>query len=207
MNWYTLVKLSALPDDWWRDFQFHFSKVIENLFPQKVNFAHPTSSREPALCVGEWPTGASTSQFFRTSFGQKDLTFNFKVSCKNHIYNCSAKLNFNGYIAHHFGYRKGNVVTQSPVEANFIGATLGVYRKHTQTGRWKWVGVDDPDTAQTAFIKIPLDDSTPYVVINKIKQMVMSDNPDDGEGGDNSGSPSPTPAPSSHVPTGPLVGV
>jgi hypothetical protein len=176
-NFYKLFKIAKLEEDWWKNFIFHFDKVISlefsNTSMNQIANENDISQKTPSI-ISQFTNGKKYS----TSFGQYDINFRFTAVYKERLYECSVKLVFSEYIAHLLNYKSKDVVFEKPFSIPFKGIQLIVQRKEVDdpkynTHKYTTLGVDDSKKAE--YIKIPLDDSIPYIAISKIKNLIMKD--------------------------------
>lgn len=193
--------LEGLEKDWWKNYIHHFKNVLDFEFPNKVHFMHPEIGSDPALVMGNYISHVSngldltgTPTFFKTSFGQHNMTFHFQLSKRGHTYDCSVRIVFDDYIANKMDYKLGSAIIKEPITANFTKIDY-VVQRDMGTGNSKLIGQGE----------LKGNDGNPFNTIKAIKKAVKGDVGDGGEGGSSDQeapeiSPAPVPSFGNPVP-------
>ena len=152
MNW--LQKIAQLEKNWWKKWIHHFKNVTRHVFDKSLTMT----------------TSFGQTKELTTSFGQSNITINFVVDAKEHLYYCRAKIELDRYIAHKLEYKQHQVSGVEDLEAEMTGSSCYILRD-AGSGIGRGMGP----------VELLPQESTPLNIVNTFKSMIDADRDDEGD--------------------------
>lgn len=179
MRWYSTLKYAEISPDWWKNFGYHFSNVLDHFFPNQTNVCydrHPKVSDQPMLCNNYAGTGKTV---FPMAFDTR-LCLQFGIAYNGLYYQCQVQMYMKDDVS---GAAKYQGKLDMKVDESFVSSmeavSIFVYT-HKVKGQ--------ATTIIPNGFEYPM---KPYEIVQKIYMAIMSDG---GGGTDEVKEPDPTPS-------------
>lgn len=154
------IKKAALEQEWWGKFYQHLVKTVSFIFPDTLPM-HDNVDMVPRLEPNNYSSGIDGNKIF----------FSFYVWRKGHQYRCGINLEFaESLIRSKMNWQFSNLQTLQTDNIGIVKSSWSVIRDFHKP--------KDSDPVGHGYF-LPKD-STPYNLINAIKNAILKDGEDDG---------------------------
>jgi hypothetical protein len=206
MNWYTLLKMAALPQNWWHEYAHHLGRVLSFAFPEEAKFPHDQIGSTPVLLVGRvskvTPTGYQP-QKYEVDMNYRTLHFSFLVSRLGRLFDCVVTTDFSDQVAGAFG--QGGEKYQFPMTPDASITKMEVYVTVTDSDGGFPVNAGRNKMILSSTLKGP--QAVPHTAISMIREAIDNFHDFDDEAGEEPTPDDGPPQPSQKMPRNQLVGV